>query len=684
MANKLSKELSPYLLQHQHNPVQWYPWGAEAFAKAKKENKPILLSVGYAACHWCHVMAHESFEDVQTAELMNRFFVNIKVDREQRPDIDAVYQHALHTLGEHGGWPLTMFLTPEAEPFFGGTYFPPESRYGRPSFRDVLWRVANIWKKDPDHVRTNAKTLRHGLDDLARSKSGNALIHPEKMTEMATALVQAVDPDFGGIGGAPKFPTVPAFRFLWQAWCRSGERVFAAGVRLTLDRMCQGGIYDHVGGGFSRYAVDREWLVPHFEKMLYDNALVMLLLTEVWRDTHAPLYAARVAGIAEWLLRDMQLPGGAFASALDADSEGEEGLYYTWTEGEVDALLGADAKAFKQAYGISPEGNFEGRNILNCNHISAYEADAESRHAAARQKLLSARQARTAPLMDDKVLADWNGLTIWALAEAGMTFNRKDWIEAAIRAFDFVRTHMADGGKLAHTWRGGKAFSAGVLDDYASMSMAALALHEAGYCPQGVDMATMWCLELEARFWDAIQGGCYLCASDVQDLPVRPRTATDNATPSGNGLLMHVYAKLYYLTGNALWRGRAEQLGGAFSGEVSQNIFPYGTLLTGMEILQNAVQIVILGSGEGADALVRQAYLSACPLKVVLQVGEADTLPPMHPAAGKTKLDGAATAYVCVGTNCLMPVTKPEQLGEALRLATRSGHKLPADMLDEA
>jgi uncharacterized protein YyaL (SSP411 family) len=678
MANKLGKELSPYLLQHKNDPVHWHPWGAEAFAKAKKENKPILLSVGYAACHWCHVMAHESFSDPQTAELMNRFFVNIKVDREQRPDVDAVYQHALHTLGEAGGWPLTMFLTPEVEPFFGGTYFPPEARYGRPSFRDVLWRVANVWKRDPAHVRANAKTLRHGLDELARSRGGQPLIHPDKMTEYASALVQAIDPDFGGIGGAPKFPTVPAMLFLWQAWCRSGERVFAAGVRLTLDRMGQGGIYDHIGGGFARYAVDREWLVPHFEKMLYDNALLLLLHTHVWRDTGAPQYAARAEGIAHWLLREMRLPDGGFASALDADSDGEEGLYYTWTTAEVDALLGNRAAAFKQAYDITAAGNFEGRNIPNRNHVSAYDPADEAAYAADRATLLAARDGRPRPLLDDKVLADWNGLTIWALTEAGMAFDRPDWVAAALRAYTFVTTAMAlPDGRLAHSWRSGASFAEGVLDDYVAMGMAALALYEAGHAPQGLEHAQTWALTLETSFWDALQGGCYLCASTVKDLPVRPRTATDSAVPSGNGMLMHLYAKLYYLTGNALWRGRAEQLGAAFSGEVAHSVFPYGTLMTGMELLQNAVQVVIVGSGAAADALVRQAYLSPCPLKIVLQAGEASTLPPLHPAAGKGRVDGQPAAYVCVGMTCLPPVTTAEALDAALRTATKTPHRLP-------
>lgn len=686
--NKLAKQLSPYLLQHKSNPVDWHPWGAEAFAKAKKQNKPILLSVGYAACHWCHVMAHESFEDAQTAELMNRFFINIKVDREERPDIDAVYQHALATLGEQGGWPLTMFLTPEAAPFFGGTYFPPEERYGRLSFRDVLWRVANIWRKDPDHVRKNAGEIRHGLDELARSKSGNALIHPEKMTELAASLAQVIDPDFGGIGGAPKFPTVPAFQFLWQTWCRSQSRVFAAGVRLTLDRMCQGGIYDHIGGGFSRYTVDREWLTPHFEKMLYDNALIVLLLTNVWRETKNPLYANRIEGTVAWLLREMQHPEGGFSSAIDADSEGEEGLYYTWTEDEVDSLLGPEAKAFKQAYDITKTGNFEGRNILNCNHISAYEAAEDARHQAARNKLLAARDVRTPPQTDDKVLADWNGLTIWALTEAGMAFDRPDWLAAATKAYTFVTEHMqqpdAGRSKLSHAWRGGKAFSQGVLDDYACMGMATLSLYEAGHLSRGVEHVTAWCMELEAEFWDAIQGGCYLSANTVMDIPVRPRTATDTATPSGNGLLMHVYAKLYYLTGNALWRGRAEQLGGAFSGEIAQNVFPYATLLTGMELLQSAVQVIIIGSGEGADTLLKATYSASCPLKVVQQVGDTSGLSPLHPAAGKDKHNGLPTAYVCVGSTCLAPATTPQALIEALTAVTKAGYRPPKERADHA
>lgn len=362
--NRLSAEASPYLLQHKDNPVDWRPWGDEAFASARETNRPILLSIGYAACHWCHVMAHESFEDTDTAALMNQLFVNVKVDREERPHVDQLYQHALALLGEQGGWPLTMFLTPEGEPFWGGTYFPPDDRFGRPAFRKVLARISEVYAAEPDRVRQNADSLKQALHGLADNQAGGA-VTPRVLDEIAAHYLRQVDTVHGGLGGAPKFPQTSIFDFLWRAWKRTGESNYRDAVLLTLDKMCQGGIYDHLGGGFARYSTDPVWLAPHFEKMLYDNAQMIDLLTLAWQETGSTLYAQRVEETVGWLMREMRLDGGGFAGTLDADSEGEEGKFYVWSVEEVEAVLGDRGQAFCDAYDVRQGGNWEGKTILN-------------------------------------------------------------------------------------------------------------------------------------------------------------------------------------------------------------------------------------------------------------------------------------------------------------------------------
>jgi uncharacterized protein YyaL (SSP411 family) len=480
--NRLAGETSPYLLQHKDNPVHWRPWGEAALAEARATGKPILLSVGYAACHWCHVMAHESFEDEATAAVMNDLFVNIKVDREERPDVDAIYMGALHELGEQGGWPLTMFLTSDAEPFWGGTYFPRDERYGRPAFVRVLNEVARIYRDEQDKVRQNADVLKDRLKPRAR---GGAAAPPNEMTlaDLARRLVQAVDPINGGIRGAPKFPQAQFFNLLWRAGLRYGLANPFEAVNLTLSHIAQGGIYDHLGGGFARYSVDERWLVPHFEKMLYDNAQLIDAMTEAWRETKSPLYAQRVAETVGWVLREMTVngtspDGGGFASSLDADSEGEEGKFYVWSFAEIQHALGErDASVFAEIYDVTAAGNFEGHTILNrLNAIELRDADTEARLAAMRAKLFERRSSRIRPGFDDKVLADWNGLMIAALANASAAFDRPDWLDAAERAFDFVRLRMTSDGRLLHAWRAGQAKALASANDYANMIRAALAL----------------------------------------------------------------------------------------------------------------------------------------------------------------------------------------------------------------
>jgi len=672
-ANLLGRETSPYLLQHADNPVHWMPWGPEAFTRARQERRPILLSVGYAACHWCHVMAHESFENPAIAALMNQLFVNIKVDREERPDVDQVYQQALALLGQQGGWPLTMFLTPEGEPFWGGTYFPPESRWGRPGFPEVLKGVAATFAGDPDKVTRNVGALKDALQKLSQNRPGGA-VDVAVIDQVAERLAREVDPFNGGIGEAPKFPQTSIFELLWRAYKRSGRAPYRSAVVTTLMHMCQGGIYDHLGGGFARYSVDREWLVPHFEKMLYDNAQLIDLLTLVWQDTGEPLFAQRVRETVGWVLREMVAApdaavGGGFAATLDADSEGVEGKFYVWRLEEVQRLLGPDAGFFCDIYDVSPGGNFEHANILNrLNHMELLTPAEEERLAGLRARLLAARGDRVRPGWDDKVLADWNGLMIAALARAGAVFGQPDWLAAATRAFGFVRDHMQVNGRLMHSWRNGILKHAGTLEDHANMARAALALYEATGDRAHVDQAARWVSVVNRHFWDGDSGGYYMVADDAGDLIVRPRNAHDNAVPAGNGTMLGVLARLWYLTGDTACRDRADSLVAAFSGELSRNFFPLSTYLNGLEVLERGVQVVIAGDPDSPDTgtLVRAVHGVCVPNLILTHLTPGTTLPAGHPAAGKGPVNGAAAAYVCRNQTCSLPVTEAAMLVEML------------------
>ncbi|HYG84697.1 MAG TPA: thioredoxin domain-containing protein [Azospirillum sp.] len=665
-ANLLGRETSPYLLQHKDNPVHWMAWGPDAFARAKAEDKPILLSVGYAACHWCHVMAHESFENPQIAAVMNELFVNIKVDREERPDVDHIYQNALALLGQQGGWPLTMFLTPEGEPFWGGTYFPPAPRYGRPGFEEVLRGVDAAYRREPEKIRGNVAALKEALGQLSQNRPGQG-VDALVLDQVAERLAREVDPLRGGIGNAPKFPQVGVFELLWRAWLRTGSQPYRDAVTTTLTHMSQGGIYDHLGGGFARYSVDEAWLVPHFEKMLYDNAQLIDLLTLVWQDTHEPLFATRVRETAAWVLREMVAEGGGFASTLDADSEGEEGKFYVWHEAEIDDLLGPDAALFKRWYGVTPQGNFEGATILNrLGSLEQGDVATEAALADMRRILFKARSHRVRPGWDDKVLADWNGLMIAALANAGMVFEEPAWIAAARRAFAFVRDRMGEGGRLGHSWRAGQLKHAATLDDYANMARAALALHEATGDESMVAQARAWVEVLDRHHWDTMGGGYFFTPDDAADLIVRTKSAYDAATPNGNGTMVAVLARLHLLTGEFAYRQRADDLVTAFSGELARNFFPLATLLNAVELLHDPLQVVLVGDAAGTHALRRVVLKHSLPNRVLTLVPPGADLPATHPAHGKGSLKGAATAYVCAGMTCSPPVTDPQALAAVL------------------
>jgi uncharacterized protein YyaL (SSP411 family) len=671
--NNLDRETSPYLLQHRDNPVHWQPWGQAALDEAKKSGKPILLSVGYAACHWCHVMAHESFENPETAALMNERFVNIKVDREERPDLDAIYQHALMLLGEQGGWPLTMFLTQAGEPFWGGTYFPPDSRWGRPAFADVLKGVSQIYAHDRAKVQNNVESLRAALRKLAAPVSGGAI--PEDTgLRVAEGLLRAVDLVHGGIGEAPKFPQAPLLDLLWRGWKRSRNEAMRGAVTLTLDNICQGGIYDHAGGGFARYSTDARWLAPHFEKMLYDNALLVRLLTEAWKDTRKPLYAARVAETVRWLEREMLLPEGGFCSSLDADSEHQEGKFYVWSESQIDAALGPRAPDFKRAYGVTQAGNWEGHNILNrLGNMEFGEAETEAALARDLAVLLAMRGKRVRPGLDDKALADWNGMMISALAEASCVFSRPEWLDLAKRAFDFVARRMtAPDGSLFHSFRAGQAKNAGLLDDYAQMIGAALALHEATGEDSFLVQARTWEKICRARHWDENAGGYFTASVDAEALILRAKQAQDGPSPSGNGTMAANLARLFYFTGEDSYRALAEKLFAAFSGEIERNPFGHATLLAARELLAHALQIVILGErgNKNAEALLRVVFETSLPNRVLAVVAPGRKLAANHPAYGKSREggqeDGVPTAYLCEGPTCSLPIVKPGDLAASL------------------
>jgi uncharacterized protein YyaL (SSP411 family) len=667
MPNALAAATSPYLLQHQHNPVDWQEWNEATLARARAENRPILLSIGYAACHWCHVMAHESFENEATAAVMNRLFVNIKVDREERPDLDTVYQQALAVMGQQGGWPMTMFLSPTGEPFWGGTYFPPEPRYGRPGFVQILEQVAELWRSGDQRIATNRQAISQALSRLAAPEPGEPL-PAGAAGETAQRLAQRFDAVHGGLAGAPKFPQAPILRLIWEEARRSGDLTLRHRVLHTLARIAQGGIYDHLGGGFARYSVDAYWLVPHFEKMLYDNAQLLELLASAHAATGEALFAACANETVAWLEREM-LVDGAFASALDADSEGEEGRFYVWDAGEIDRLLGADATAFRLAYGVTDIGNWEGRNVLNRLHEPGLPAASEAALLArCRAVLLSARARRVRPGRDDKVLADWNGLMIAALARASGQLDRPEWLGLAEAAFVAALRHMSEGDRLFHSWRAGRRLPVDFLDDYAQMARAALALFQRTGTTGYLRQARAWVERCRTDFHDDRSGGYFLSTAATDGPIVRPKNAHDGPTPSANGTLAEVAATLWHLTGEEEYRAMADEILAAFARDAGENPAGHATLLLATCLLTDAVQVVVVGdeATPGFTAIWGAASSTLPPGGILLRLAPGAELPPAHPAAGKRLLAGRAAAYLCHGTACEAPRVEPQDLRERL------------------
>ncbi|MGU3495173.1 thioredoxin domain-containing protein [Xanthobacteraceae bacterium A53D] len=667
--NRLATETSPYLIQHKDNPVHWWPWGPEAFAEAKASGKPILLSVGYAACHWCHVMAHESFEDAEVADLMNQLFVNIKVDREERPDVDQIYMGALQQLGEQGGWPLTMFLTPEGAPFWGGTYFPKTAQYGRPGFKDVLWQLSRAYGETPEKVTHNTDAILARLAAAGRPEGKVTLALPD-LDRAAQQIAGLFDRAHGGLRGAPKFPQAGLLELLWRAGIRTGEPHLKAVAAFTLNRMCEGGIYDHLAGGFSRYSVDEMWLVPHFEKMLYDNAQLLELLALAYAETGDELFLARARETVSWLKREMLTPEGAFAASLDADSEGHEGKFYVWSAAEIVSVLGqADAEEFAAFYDVSDAGNWEGSIILNRTKFGDVSMVEEARLAPLKAKLLAAREKRVRPGLDDKVLADWNGLMIAALARAGALLDEPEWVELAGRAFRAVLHLMVKDGRLGHSYRAGKLLLPGLASDLAAMARAGIALHEATGDQAALEAAIGFVERLEQDYLDAETGAYFLTSTAADALVVRPFSTLDEALPNYNAVAADALVRLATLTGRDDLRARADRVIAALSGAAAQNPLAHASLLNALDTRLRLAEIVAVGPSREAfaAAALRLPFLD----RVVVRAADADGLP--VGSLARARADSAPTegaAFVCVAERCSLPVTDPEEISAVIREMT--------------
>ncbi len=673
--NQLADQTSPYLLLHKDNPVHWYPWGREAFQEAEATNKPILLSIGYTACHWCHVMNHESFADAETAALMNDHFINVKVDREERPDVDQIYQTAANTMGHAGGWPLTIFLTPKGVPFWVGSYSPKEERLGMSPFKTVLNEVARIYKEQPQPIAEGAAKLLEQLNQLwGRDMRGQ--IDTAFLDTASIRIGQRFDIFFGGPVGQAKFPSVTSLDVLWRAFLRTGAPQFMQLVSTALDNMLLGGLYDHVGGGFARYCMDERWTVPHFEKMLYDNAMILDLMTGVWQFNRNELCRVRIEETVNWLLRDMKVEDG-FASSLDADSEGEEGKYYLWSEAEIDAaLMGTFVQRFKTVYNVRREGNYQGKNILfrlgSPAPFPQSDAD-EALLKKQRELLLAARQQRVAPMRDDKVLADWNGLAIAALANAGAVFQKTDWTTAAIRAFDFVVKVLGDGDRLYHAWHDGKRGREGFADDYAQMIRAAITLWELVGDKRFLEQAKKWTLTLNTHYWDEEKGGYYFTSDDAEPLIVRARMVFDQPVASANSTMIAQLARLYQATMDQSYAQRADQLFQAFAGEAARAFASTASYFSAVETAMAGLQIVVVGplTNPKTHELAAAVLGRALPNRLLVVIPPDEQLPEGHPAQGKTMQNGQPAAYVCQRGTCSAPITNPVTLSQALQLPAR-------------
>jgi len=680
--NRLIHQTSPYLLQHAHNPVDWHPWGEEALRKAKDEDKPILLSIGYSACHWCHVMERESFENEATARIMNDHFVNIKVDREERPDLDEIYMAATVAMNNgHGGWPMTVFLSPDQRPFFAGTYFPPEDRYGRPGFGAILLKIADLWKTNRAALLQQGETLTEHIRGQVLAPPAQA-VGDEAIEQAAAQLAREFDPVHGGFGGAPKFPPSTALSLLLRVHRRTADPEWLALVRRTLDAMAQGGMYDQIGGGFCRYSTDERWLVPHFEKMLYDNALLARIYLEAYQVTEDPFYKRIATEILDYEIREMTSPEGGFYSSTDADSEGEEGKYFVWTPDEVKAVLGdEDARRFCAYYDITEAGNWEGKNIPNTPRPLAGVAAGlgidpvalQISLDASRKKLYEARGRRIPPGRDDKILTSWNGLMIGAMAEGARILNEPRYLDAAGRAADFLlQTVRTPEGRLLRTYRSGKAHLNAYLDDYAYLCEGLIDLYEAGGSAQYLTAAAELSGRILSDFSPEDGGGFYNTSRDHERLILRHRDGHDGATPNANASAAMALARLSFHFNREDWRKAAESAVTAYGAVIDRFARAFCKTLAAVDfLLDGPIEIAVVGKpGEaGYEALRRETASRYFPNRIL---GHLDPLaaqgkiPSLPLLEGKGPVNGKAAVYLCYNFTCLSPMTDPARVGPAL------------------
>ncbi len=671
----LDTATSPYLLAHKDNPVEWRVWSNEVLAEAERSGKAIFLSMGYSACHWCHVMNRESFSDPEIARLINENFVPVIADRFQRPDLDQLYQAAANVMGHQGGWPLNIFLNAKGQPFFVAGYLPTEDRQNQPAFRRVLNDMATLYRDKPDDI---ARSAQLAYEQTANLLDRNMRGAPEaiQLDVAAMRMGQRYDIFQGGQIGAMKFPQTIFLEILWRAYLRTGVQQFLQIITTTMDASVLGGLYDHIGGGFFRYTADERWLVPHFEKMLADNALIIEFLTNVWQFNRNALCLSRIEESIAWLLRDLKLDG-AFAAGLEAESEGEEGKYYLWTEAEVDAALaGTFAQRFKAVYGITRDGNHtNGRNIpRRMGHLQPQLSQADDVLLAKQRGLmLAARDKRVRPRRDETVMADWNGLAISALAQAGAALDRPDWTAAAITAFDAVVKILGDGDRLYHSANAGKRGAPGFADDYALMARAALHLWEVTGETRFLETAKRWVETLDAHFWNFEKGGYCTSADDAEPLIVRQRVLYDQATPSANGTMIWVLTRLGMITGEGLYGERARALLDSFADEYGRAWASCASYINGLENFASGLQVVVVGprSNPRTQELIRTVWGKALPNRLLYVVETGEALPTGHPAFGKSMQNGAPTAYLCQRNICSPPVTSAVTLSQALTLPPR-------------
>lgn len=673
--NRLVHESSPYLLQHAHNPVDWYPWSDEAFVKAKQEDKPVLLSIGYSACHWCHVMERESFENEQIAQLMNDLFINVKVDREERPDLDEIYMNAVQMLTGRGGWPMTMFLTPDRQPFYGGTYFPPEDRHGMPGFPRILQGVAQAYRDKPEDVQKSVEQILSALKRMSHSEDHEHVFAPEAIGKAAEQIASAYDAENGGLGQAPKFPNPGVYELFLRHHHHSGTKRFLEMVIHTLTRMALGGIYDHLGGGFHRYSVDEKWLVPHFEKMLYDNAQLVRSLALLYRITGNEFFKRVMEETLDYLIREMLHSEGGFYSTQDADSEGEEGKFFVWSLMEVNQILGEkDGEIFCRIYDVTELGNFEGKNILHPILTVAQAAalfkktpdQIETLIAQAKHKLLAAREARKKPLRDDKIIAAWNGLMLSGLAEAVKISDKPSFLAAANRTIELIFTRMFSDGLLLHMYKDGMAKQLGFLDDYAFLAIGLLDFYEATLDRSALERAVELTEVMLREFWDSSQGSFFYTGNSHEQLISRTKPCFDASVPSGNAKATELLLRLYHLTGKEDFRGKAEIVLRSYSHAMESQPFGFAHMLCALDFyLRKPKDVIVVGKPDDSRttellAVINSLYL---PSMTVQLVGPDEPLEEVSPLlAGKTQIHGSATAYVCHNYTCSAPVTQPEEL----------------------